>query len=381
MFSHIPMIFTSMASRRPACFPITSFLLSLLLVSGIVGCGGDEKPAADKPKAGTAKPGSDTSAAAIPDGQPLPADKAFSLKLQPRTGDVYCYRITQKGSNEIDGQRATEEATYWFTQKVTGVNTDGSFTIEMRYDSITSKKVLPAGVVDTVATTLAYDTRRKIDSTIPDAAQAKALIGQRVNLTISKGGEVREVSNLDPVLTAFLGDKRDSLRPEQLERLREGIKLTVFQAIVQQLFLQSPPDSMVHAGSSWSRGDSVPLVTSIAAVPSRAKVSYRLAEATSSGDKTIGHVVMSLVTQFPQKKMENPQVTTTINDAKATGTGDLLVDLATGFPIRKSTRIDIMLKVTGKAKVGPAAGKSQSVAQTRSTVTTVDLISHKPAAQ
>ncbi len=364
---------------------LVAAFVSAVVAIAVVGCGDDDpKPATPgkpgAPGAAASKGGgSDTGQVAPAQGEPVPAQASFSLKLQPRVGDQYVYRLTQKGTNEIEGHRATEEATYWFTQKVTGVNNDGSFTVEMRYDSIVSKKSFPAGVVDSVARTFAYDTRRKLDSTVPDAAQAKALIGQRVILTLSKNGEVKEVSNLEPILTAMLGKMRDSLKPQVVEQLREGIKVSVFEVIVQQIFLQSPPDSMVHVGSSWSRMDSVPMVTTIATVPSRAHVSYTLGDARTADARTLGHVTMTLSTEFPRKKMDNAQVTTTINDARASGSGEAILDLATGFPVQKHTRIEMLLKVTGKAKVGPATGQTKTLTQARATTTAVDLVAYVPA--
>lgn len=378
--------FRSMLHHRPNI--IVSFLLAAVLLSA---CGGDAKPdkSSDKAK-GTAKAGAGTdstvgasaSADSAPavigfqSGEAVDANTGFQFRIAPHAGDVYSYRVVQSGWTEFSGLKSTERASYCFTQKITGINSDGSFTIEMRYDSISSTKTFPAGVVDSVPRTFSYDTRRKVDSTVPEAAQAKALIGQRVNLTISREGEVREVSNLEPVLSAVLGKLRDSLSPNGVEQIRRAIKVTMFEAVVQQMFLQTIPDSAIHVGSVWSRTDTVPLVLPIAAVPSRALVSYKLVEVKKVEGRTLGHIVVTLATQFPQKKMDNKQVTTTIDDASAKGTGDGLFDLASGFPVRKVAGFDVMLKVTGKAKVGPAAGKSQSLGQTKASSTVVEMLGH-----
>ncbi|HVZ40063.1 MAG TPA: DUF6263 family protein [Candidatus Kapabacteria bacterium] len=366
---------------------ITPALVTLLIGIAIGGCGSNDRKPGTTPDTShsraAAVKGADSShpAVALPEGAaPIDSTVKFTLKLAPHVGDEYSYRVAQKGFTEFEGKKATESSVYCFTQKITGINNDGSFTTEMRYDSIASNKAIPAGVLDSVAHTFAFDTRRKVDSSIPDAAQAKALIGMRVILTISKDGEVREVANLDPVLSALLGKLRDSVPPEKLEQVRNMLKISAFQSVVQQLFIQVYPDSAIHTGSHWSRQDETPLVLPIAAVPSRASVTYTLTEARKAGDRTFAHVKVTLATTFPQKKMDNKQVTTVINDAKATGAGDIVVDAGTGFPEQKTSNVTLYLKVTGTAKVGPAAGKSQTLSQTKSSSTIVELLNYRPAA-
>lgn len=342
------------------------------------------------------KPGDSSAAAAVGDtgsavatevassfseARPADPEVSYTFHVNPKVGELYSYRVAQSGVTEFEGLKATEEAVYNFTQRITGVNSDGSFTVEMRYDSIRAVKSFPPGVVDTVARTIRYDTRSAVDSSIAEAVQAKVLIGQRVNMTLSKVGEVREISNLEPIVNAMLGKLRDSVPPQAVERIRHGIRLSVFQAIVQQLFLQSIPDSAVRVGTEWSRRDSVPLVMPIASVPSRAKVTYKVVEIKTVNDQPLGRIKVELMTTFPQKKLEDESGTATIDEASATGSGDVLLNLLTGFPVRKTTTIDIRLKLTGSAKSGPGAGKTTTLGQGKSTKTTVELLGYKPAAE
>ncbi|MDB5036235.1 MAG: hypothetical protein JWQ98_3476 [Chlorobi bacterium] len=387
------MSFTQLSHRRKT-YPL--FLILLTIFPFLTSCKGDSKPgkpgtadsarkgvAVTHDSAGIAVGGGDTTlATGFTDAKPIDdSTTTYTLRVSPHVGDAYSFRVAQKAITEFMGQKATEEEVYSFTQRITGTNDDGSFTVEMRYDSIRSKKSFPPGVVDSVAKTFAYDTRLKLDTTMPEAKQAKALIGQRVNLTLSKTGEVKEISNIEPILSGMLGKARDSVPPKALEQLRAGIKLAVFQAIVQQLFLQTIPDAGVKLGQSWTRRDTVPLSLPIASVSSRSLVNYKLGEIRSLNDQKIGHVTYALSTEFPNRKMDNKDGVATLDEAAAVGKGDALIDLVTGFPVRKMTQIDVKLKITGKPKVGPNAGKSQSLSQSKSTTTIVDLLGFTAAAK
>jgi len=373
------------------CSGISLICLLLTLMSlTIAACGGGDRPgdASDSTEAGDdaagqtgdpVVPAGNEVASSFEEAQPVAPEVSYTLRVRPKVGDVYSYRVMQSGVTEFEGLQATEEAAYNFTQRITGVNEDGSFTVEMRYDSIRAMKAFPAGVIDSVPRTVRYDTRGKIDTTIPEALQAKALIGKKVSLTLSNEGEVREISNLEPIVSAILGKYRDSLPPRSIEQIRAGVRLSVFQAIVQQLFLQSKGDSAISVGSEWVRRDSVPLVMPIATVPSRATVTYKVVEIKEVNDEPLGRVTVSLSTVFPRKNLEDETGKATIDEASATGSGDALLNLNTGFPVRKSTKIEVKLKLTGSAKSGPGAGRSTTLAQGKSTTTLVELLNHTPA--
>jgi hypothetical protein len=249
----------------------------------------------------------------------------------------------------------------------------------MRYDSIRSKKSFPAGVIDSVARTLTYDTRGKLDTTVPNAKEARAFIGQKVNLTISKTGLVTEVSNLDPIVSQILGRMRDSIPAKALDQLRGSIKVSLFQAIVLQIFLQNIPESGVTLGHPWERRDTVPVALAVGVVPSRATITYDLTEVKKTADGLVGHIKYGLKTDFPNKKFNGADGSATLDEAVASGTGEVLLDMATGFPLRKTTQIYEKLTMTGKPKSGPNAGKSKTISQAKTTNTIVELLGYKPA--
>lgn len=359
-------------------------LILAILPMVLVGCGDDKKPGttSDSTASGASGdsvvPAGNEVASNFQEAEAVAADAAYVIRVKPRVGDVYSYRITQGGTVEFQNLKATEETVYNFTQRITGVNDDGSFTVEMRYDSIRGLSALPAGMVDSVPRTVRYDTRGKIDTTIPTAVQAKALIGKKVNLTLSNDGAVKEVSNLEPIVNAILGKYRDSVPPAAVEQLRNGVRISLFQAIVLEMFVQNIPDTAIRAGSTWVRRDSVPMVLPIATVPSRVQVDYKVIEIKQVDDTPLGRLSMSMSTTFPEKSMEDKTGKATIDEAMAKGSGEALVNLNTGFPIRKSTKMDMRLKLTGSTKTGPGAGKPSTLAQGKSTTTVVELLNYTP---
>lgn len=305
----------------------------------------------------------------------------YRFIFSPHVGDVYTYRVTQKSTTEIDTLKGSDEKTYNFTHRITGVNADGSVTLEMVYNRITFRATTPPNPLSPKAQTFSYSTDQKADS-IPGAQEIKALIGHKVNMTLAPNGEVMEISNVDPILSAILGDKKGQVPAEKLEQARMAIKVISYQAIVQQLFLKSSPDSGSRVGGSWTRSDDLPLTLPLASVPAKSKVEYRLAEVRNVNNQPVAIIKVSLAVSFPKKNVDNELAAAVIEQAQASGSGEAQVNLRSGYPLRKTTRVDatLKLKVTAKAKAGPeAAGKTQSIRQRLITSTTVELVDYKPA--
>lgn len=360
--------------------------LILFLLSGalsLVSCGGESGPAVKKGgdsavagatgggvEGGEAAPGEPAAAGeevgAFNEAAPVSDPAAtYGFKLQPKVGDSYSYRIIQDNDTELEGVKLSERIVYNFTLKVTGVNSDQSFTVQMRYDSIRMRRAFPPGVVDSVARTVTYDTRYKADPKFQGAESIKALVGQNVNMTLTNTGDVREVSNLEPIVSDIVtGLSLPDTLPAQYkakarEQVRASIKTQAFSSVVQQLFLQNPPEAPIPSGGSWNRKDTVPLF----GLSSRSSITYTLSDVRSVDGRTLGKVSADMDTEFPNKKIENQMISAVADEARVDGGADALLDLMSGFPVQKKTKIDVLLKVTGKPKVGPNKGKSGSMSQ------------------
>jgi hypothetical protein len=309
------------------------------------------------------------------DGVKIAPTEKFTLKFKPHAGDTYHYRLTLKGNTELGEIKASEHVVYNFTLKIRAVNTDGSIAMHMRHDSIRFTRVIPPGPMDSTGHTFRYDTRRKIDSTIPSAIQFKALVGQNVSITISDRGIIQEISNVEPIVNRLLGRMRDSIPSGSIKQFRAGIKTQAFTSILQQLFIQNPPDSSVSVGSVWTSIDSVPLL----GVPSKSTITYKMIEARKVDDNPIGKITVQLTTLFPQKKISNANVSATVKSANVQGSGEYLFNLNSGMPVRKSTSIELSMSLEGVLKSGPDKGEKQSLSQKQSTGTVIELLGGKAA--
>src|SRR5688500_14036722 len=294
------------------------FLIAALTVAG---CGGDG-PATERPSDSTAVSidsadkspvMTDTAAGGFAAGTPVVDSSArFSFALRPKKGDAFSYRMRTDNVTAIGGKKMTEVTVYNFTITVTGLNDDGSLTIDMRHDLIRVRRGYDAGLVDSVARTIALHTR-KSDTAIADTDQYRAVMDKRGNLTLGKDGDVREVSNLDPVLNAMFKKVRDKIPPKQWEQFRELVKVQAYSGLLEQLFLKEATDSAVAPGRQWTRTYEVPAM----GIPSRNTVSYRLAEVRAVDGRHLGRVVMKLTTKFLQKKIDNELVSATVDEMKA----------------------------------------------------------------
>lgn len=331
--------------------------------------GGDSSVAADE-EGGTAAPGA--AAASFDAGAPVVDSAArFSFELRPKKGDRFRYRLRTDNETNIGGKAMTETAVYNFTISITGLNDDGSVTLEMVHDSIRIRRAYDAGLVDSVARTIAFDTRRP-DTSVRGTEQYRALVGKRVNMTIGSDGQVGEVSNVDPVLNAMFGDQKEKVPPKQWEQYRALVKVQGYASIIEQLFLKEAPDTSVGPGATWTRTYDVPAL----GIPSKNTVRYKLAEVRQAGGRPMGRVVMDLTTKFLQNKIDNELISATIDEMKADGSGEAVMQLDNGWPARKNTTIDMRMKMTGTAKAGPDKGKSNTLSQSVATKLAIDLVDY-----
>ena len=133
-------------------------------------------------------------------------------------------------------------------------------------------------------------------------------------------------------------------------------------------------------GHQWVRRDTVPIALAVGVAPSRATITYDLTEVKKTGDGLIGHIKYGLKTDFPTRKFNGADGSATLDEAIASGSGEVLLNMGTGFPLRKTTQIYEKLTMTGKPKTGPNAGKSKTISQAKTTNTVVELLGYKPAA-
>lgn len=350
-----------------------------------IGCGDatpEEKPkknttphnTADSLK-NTSSVAADSAAAAFTEAPAVnDSTTRHTLRVTPKAGDTYRYRLTQKNDKEQNGVRLKQTSVFNFTAKITGINSDGSFTLEMRYDSIRIDQAMPPNPLDSVGKTLHFDSRNKLDPTVPGASDMKALIGQRVNITVQNNGKVSDVANVDPIISQMLGPKKDSISPQQRAMLKDAVKLQYYGIVLPELFLQFVPDTGITLGNSWKRLDTLP----IGGLPAMSTITYRLAEVRNTEGGAVGSVQVTLTATFPKKNMENKVLAAVINDAKVKGGGEALVTFASGFPVRKRTSIEAALNMTLTAKTGPQKGTSQQMIQKENSSTLVELIEYQP---
>lgn len=304
----------------------------------------------------------------------------YSMLVTPRKGDVFSYVTTETNVTTVGDVSMNQKVHYEFTGQITNVNSDRSFTMQMWFTRIRNRNYIPPMVVDSQAVTVEFDSDNRNDKQVPGAREIRALINQKVTFTISADGEIREISNVEPIVSKLMKSVPDTvseeIRSAYRERIRQSLKIAYFMPVVRQLFVSQVPKGSVAVGESWTRTDTLPIANGTPSV-----VKYRLAEVRRTASGPVGRIVIAMDTKIGAQKVDDELVKGEVKDAAIEGSASTLVDLNTGFPLRKETSIVQRLTITGTPKTGPMAGKSQTVRRGTKTTTVVELKKHTSAGE
>jgi hypothetical protein len=303
--------------------------------------------------------------------------KSYSLLVAPKTGEEFTYQVSEKNTTESGEIKITQRIVYNFTCRITGVNSDESFTMDFVFNRIQSQNSFPPGVVDSVARTITMDT--KSDNNPSGAAELKALVGQNVKVTIGPDGEVREISNVDPIVSALMKNLPDTLgadiKAKYRERARQVVKVAYFMPVVRQLFVSQIPSREVKVGDTWERNDTLPI--SSGGAPSTAR--YKFKSVSQKDGQTVATVVNIVEAKVGNRTIDDETMSAKITDATVEGSAAVEVLVGPGFPVQKETTITQQLTLSGKMKVGPGKGKNETIRRRQTNQVVVKLTKHKQA--
>ncbi len=383
---------------------LTIFLLLTLLVGSLVftGCGDDDPGGKEKTEA-TADGGSDENggvgeSSEEESGSEVATEEEaieqeekegkYRIRLAPHPGDVYSYSVVRDQRVTAAGHTTKQKQTFDVDMEVVSRSDDGSSVLALTYRRVRAEVTVPGAVPDSAGRplvdsngqmvvrdqTVRFDTKGKADH--PSMVRFKAFVGRKVLVTIDRKGNVRDVANVDPILSATLNSLKvsaDTINPKMLETAKQGIRME-YGMLASLVFFNLAPDTAVAPGATWSRSDSLP----VGGLPSLTTYAYTLKD-VSDEDDPVARITGKLTTNptLPKDPVVNEMLSMKITKLSVTGSADIKIDLATGFPLRRSSTITSTMGGTGTMKAGPQKGESTAITMKERTATTITRTGHK----
>ena len=314
----------------------------------------------------------------------------YRIRLAPREGDTYSYSVVRDQRVSAGEYTTRQKQTFDVEMKVVDRNDDGSSVLGITYRRVRAEVTAPGPVRDSAGYALVDSTTGQIvlrdqtarldtkgKSNNPGLARFKAFIGRQVLVTIDRKGNVRDVANVDPILTATLKSLKvssDTLNPKMLEVAKQGIQME-YGMLASLVFFSLAPDTAVTKGATWSRSDSLP----VGGLPSLTTYAYTL-EGVEGEDDPVAKISGKLTTNptLPKEPVVNEMLSMKITRLSVTGNADIRIDLESGFPIRRSSTITSTMGGTGTMKAGPQKGESTAITMKERTATTITRTGYKP---
>ena len=273
-----------------------------------------------------------------------------NAKYNPELNSKFSYKIIAETSSSDKSpatnnqeMKSRQMMTYYYTQEVESIDNEGIITMKMSFDSI---QVLSAAEMNDSTITELYNSNVK-DSiyNLPDFIQYNALINQRFYLRIDKTGDILDVYGLEKVYENIYKALGDTLSEQDKSLVKESFGKESIKGIIQNQF-QIFPQTEITIDSAWTRS----YETNLLVFPVRNNLSYTLLEINEEGDQSILKIKADLGIDFLNKEINEEGAKYTLTKSDASGTGEVLFDLKSGWIVKKNTQTTIEMEAKLSAR-------------------------------
>lgn len=247
--------------------------------------------------------------------------RTHELRLRLARDQTLGLRVAteQKNVTEVDGdkQEVRQNLAFDYTIKVLEVDSAGTATVRMTYESVRFRQDGPMGLIE-------YDSASPSDDIPQLALGYSGLPGQSVQFKIRPDGRIAELTGAEELVEAML----------MKLQMPEGVEKSMLMQAIRNQFRAEPlrrslemitavfPDKAVEVGANWTRAGKLTLGFEI-----QADHTWTL----TSVDKQQARIgVLSVLRTDPAVPFFSGPMRM-FWDLKGTQTGEVVVDLATGW--------------------------------------------------
>lgn len=292
------------------------------------------------------------------------ATETIVMKYAVKPGDVFKYRITERGQVAEGAQGVEDLKVYYYTKRILAVIPDSQITFSLRFDRIVvnSTIVVPDSTGKTQPRLVRYNSADSTNRKDPAFAQFSVLIGHEVTMVIRPDGTIIDIRNVEPVANKLITMlERDSVSQDERRFITNSIAVNTYGLVHTREFQVYPPSGKLDSTRSWKNPMQVPL---LGLFPTQTVVTYHLDNVLDMKGRRVADISGSLESKILQRQQANQYGTITLKRGGITGSSEHLVDLDKGFTVFKK------YKLLTDAEVSTARSDTKQTETTKQKTTT-----------
>ncbi len=304
------------------------------------------------------------------------------LRLKPKTGEVFHYRVSTKsvvsikndddlltdlmpGLKPID--KASFSSTYFFTKTVRGMRADSAIDFLVHIDSVHSS-------VDDNGAARSFTSTRSDDCKDAEFKELAIYAGYDFGFMADMHGNIKDVYGYYMVVDRLYANLDDSM---QTEENRNTLSTNTYSALEKLFFHTVPylsPQLVAKDSGSTELYDEDYAVWSSLSFPMQREIIRKVARYEQRGGKTYAVIDANVNLTPKERVLEEDDYHTTLPNFTFANKDIHYVDVATGMMVYDRSTEDISYALKIESKKPEKSGKSFATVSRKKSETVVELM-------
>lgn len=266
-----------------------------------------------------------------------------TFAVRYRKGEILRYRVTQSSEAVQDSTIAQQRSSHVYTKTIREVHPDGTFTVAMRFDSIT---VIFTARNRATGATLLSKTYSSADSSQRSSAefvQYNALLGENVDLVIDRRGGIVRVGSVAKIVDQLLKTSGQTPPAGVKEQLEAQVQGAIYAAFHGQEIIPFPEKPLDSTGT-WTNAMTTPVAELFTVATTATYTATSVKKIRNQRVATIDASVSGTMTVRPLPREAG--ISVTIDKSSINGSSAALLNVDGGYTISKKNTISMNVAAT-----------------------------------
>lgn len=291
-----------------------------------------------------------------------------TFTVRYRAGDVLRYLVTQSSEAVQDSTVAQQKSSHVYTKTVRSVNPDGTFTVSMRFDSISVAFTARNRATGASLMSKAYSSSDSTQRNGQEFAQYNALLGVPVDLVIDRRGGIVRVGSVSKIVDQLLRSVGQNPPPGAREQLTAQVQGAVYTTFHGQEIIPFPVKPLDSTGI-WTNSMTTPIAELFSVATT---ASYRVRSVKNIRNHRIAMIDAGVTGMMSVRPIPREAgITVSIDKSSINGSSAAMLDVDGGYTISK--RNTISMNVTASVRERQR-GERQTVSMSQTMRYEIELL-------